>query len=290
MQTAVMRLITAFVCQLCLVPLVQAAQPDPASIPAELGKQESIYRSDDKGYTVDRSLADYVSALSPGFNRDLQLLDSTGRWLDIGAGQGQAVMDYLALASDPSGQSVVRDPSRKAQVVAMSIEDRRTPRWHDMSSKLGQQQMRYLADKRLREYSIDEIGKFQVITDVIGGFSYTDDLSTFMVTVLRLLEVKGTFYTVLQDVQSEVGTNKPYYPDATYLTEMTAADGTPLRVCGWLKQITCVEVTCDLKAGWRPPVEAYSIRKTCESTQVPTTITRQYQAGTPPERRFRVAE
>ena len=34
--------------------------------------------------------------------------------------------------------------------------------------------------KRLREYSPEEIGQFQVITDVMGGFSYTQDLSLFM--------------------------------------------------------------------------------------------------------------
>lgn len=289
MKTAFIRRVAVFVAQLVCVVNVQAASPDAAAIPEQLSKQETIYRSDDTGYTVDRSLADYVSALSPGFNRALQNLGSLDRWLDIGAGQAQAVMDYLAPIYDPS-QYAVRQQVRRAKVVAMSIEDRRTSKWREMSAKLGNQQMRYIANRKLREYSLQEIGRFQLITDVIGGFSYTDDMSTFMETVLALLEVNGTFYTVLQDVQSEAGTNKPFYANAPYLTELRTADDKELRVCGWLKKIACVEVTCDLKADWKPPVEAYAIRKTCEATKVPALVARHYQAGTPPERRFRLVD
>ena len=37
-------------------------------------------------------------------------------------------------------------------------------------------------------------------TDVYGGFSYTEDLSLILETVLSLLDVDGAFYTVVQNV------------------------------------------------------------------------------------------
>ena len=68
------------------------------------------------------------------------------------------------------------------------------------AASLEKGQLEYLFNKRLREYSREELGRFQVITDVIGGFSYTEDLSQFMEKVLTFLEPNGSFFTLLQDV------------------------------------------------------------------------------------------
>ena len=129
-----------------------------------------------------------------------------------------------------------------------------------------------------------ELGQFQLISDVIGGFSYTTTLSMFIERVLSLLEVNGNFYTVLQDVHAEDGSNKPYYEGSGFLTEIARADGSELKVCPWLKSITCVEVTCELKSKWQPPIEVYRIHKTCSDVKVPALSTIFYQAGTPPKR------
>ena len=67
----------------------------------------------------------------------------------------------------------------KARAVAMSIEDRRTEKWRQQAAIFGDDRLRYLFGKRLRDYSREELGKFQIITDVYGGFSYTEDLSQF---------------------------------------------------------------------------------------------------------------
>ena len=135
------------------------------------------------------------------------------------------------------------------------------------------------------------MGQFQVITDVIGGFSYTTDLTIFMEKVLSLLAPGGSFYSVLQDVHSEAGTNQPYYADAPFLTEISNASGAEVKVCSWLKSISCVQVTCELKKGWRPPVEAFQVQKVCnEVGKVPALAPVHYEAGTPPERKFMLKE
>ncbi len=275
------------VAQLLWLQSVHAQAPLNPKIKAEVSKQESIYRSEGdrvpEGYTVDRSLSRYVEALTGDFDRSLARLGPGDRWLDIGAGKGQAILDYFAPNYDLAH---AERRGRKAQVVAMSIEDRRTPEWGFSAASLGANQLRYLHNRRLREYSVEELGRFQIITDVIGGFSYTTDLTLFMQMVLGLLEPGGNFYTVLQDVHSETGANQPYYEDSPFLTEIADSSGAEMKVCSWLKSISCVQVTCEFKKEWRPPLEAFQVQKVCNDVNVPALTPVHYEAGTPPERRF----
>jgi len=258
----------------------------------EVLKQEAIYQSQGEktpdGYVVDRGLLFYTFTLPAEFDHALASLGPTDRWLDVGAGQGQAILDYYTPRYDSMHPAGREQRGKKAQAVAMSIEDRRTPRWNQTASSLEANQIQYLSGKRLREYSLEEMGKFQVITDLLGGFSYTQSLSLFMETVLGFLTLNGNFFTILQDVHSEKGTNRPYYPDARFLTEIKNTDGSEVKVCSWLKRITCVEVTCDLKPGWKPPVEVYRIRKVCNNVTVPALVPNHFEAGTPPERGFQL--
>jgi hypothetical protein len=180
----------------------------------------------------------------------------------------------------------VHRDGRRAQVVAMSIEDRRTNQWYDTAAKLDGRQMQYLFGKRLRDYSNEELGKFQIITDVIGGFSYAQDITLFLQKTLGLLAVNGSFYTVLQDVHWESGSNKPHYPGASFLTEIRNTDGSEMRMCSWLKSIACIETTCQAKGDWTPPIEVYRVKKTCDAVSVPKLVPTQYEAGTPPERKY----
>ncbi|HYH42083.1 MAG TPA: hypothetical protein VD867_08875 [Burkholderiales bacterium] len=269
-----------------------AADPPVAKLDEEMSKQKKIYQTRDpkalEAYTVDRSLSVYANGLASGFAQELTRLGPEDRWLDIGAGEGQAILDYYTPGYDliePEGR---KPRGRKAQAVAISIEDRSTPRWRQVAGDIGINHLQYFSDKPLRDYSVDELGRFQVITDVVGGFSYTDNLTLFMEKVLAFLAPNGSFYTVLQDVRWEDGTNHPHYEGSKFLTEISHPDGSEMKVCSWLKQITCAQVTCESKANWEPPMEAFRVRKTCSEVEVPSLATVQYKAGTPPERRFRL--
>ncbi len=269
-----------------------AAAPVEAQFTEELSKQDQIYKSRGEqrpdGYVIDRSLLSYIYTLPPGFGRALAMLGAKDRWLDIGAGRGQAVLDYFAGKTDAMNADLPVRVEDKAQVVAISIEDRRTPLWQQAASILPSDQMSYLFGRPLREYSPQELGRFQVITDVIGGFSYSLNISLFMEKVLGILDLNGDFYTLLQDVHAGDGTNKPYYAGAPYLTAISNADGAELKVCSWLKSISCVEVTCELRTDWKPYIEKYHIRKICNEIKVPALASMHFEAGTPPERKFQV--
>lgn len=263
---------------------------DDAIVVDEAKKQSEIYRSRGadvpQGYVIDRSLSSYLYALPEGLDRSLAGLGPNDRWLDIGAGEGRAILDYSTSKYDGTLLKAAGPSEKKAKAIAMSIEDRRTNQWHRTAAGLEENQIQYLFGKRLREYSLEELGRFQVITDVMGGFSYTRELSLFMEKVLASLEPGGSFFTLLQDVRTESGTNQPYYENASFLTEIASADGSEVRMCLWLKSISCVEVTCEAKPDWTPPLEVYRIRKTCDDVKVPGLKEVHFQAGTPPERGF----
>ena len=292
MKTPGIRMIVLLILQTLWLGISHSADIASPKIDEEMLKQQEIYKSEGEkrpeGYVINRSLSDYLDALSPGFGRALAKLGPNDRWLDIGAGEGQAILDYYN-RSDVLGNSQTPERSgTKARAVAISIEDRRQPLWYSTAAGLETNQIQYFFNKRMRDYSIDVLGKFQVITDLLGGFSYTDQLSSFTEKVLLLLDLKGSFYTLLQDVKSEGGTNKPYYENSPYLTEIASADGSEVKVCSWLKSITCVEVTCELRTDWKPPVEIYHVHKVCSAVTVPALARISYGAGTPPERRFQL--
>jgi len=255
----------------------------------EITKQEKIYRSRGAdvpgGYVTGRRLSDYLELLPSGFCDALGTLGSSDRWLDIGAGAGQAILDYYAPEDDSAPGKKCAGAGGKVRAVAMSIEDRRTDKWQQRAASLGDDRIRYLSGKRLRHYSGEELGKFQIITDVYGGFSYTEDLSVFIEKVLSLLEIGGVFYTMVQSVHLENGKDKP---STWYLTELVDAAGRDVKVCSWLKKTTCVNVGCDSKSDWDAPTELINIRKGCGDVSVPRVILLKYEAGNPPGRKFQL--
>jgi hypothetical protein len=264
-------------------------EPAEPRIDEEIAKQEKIYqrrRADvPSGYITNRGISDYAELLPTGFCDALGRLGSSDRWLDIGAGSGQAILDYYAPEEGaPSGEKCAR-PGVKARAVAMTIEDLRTDKWRERAASLGDDRLRYLSGKRLRQYSPEELGKFQIITDVFGGFTFTEDLSQFVDKALSLLEVGGGFYTLVPGVHLEDGKDKL---DAWYLTELENAAGRPEKVCSWLKKTSCVQVTCESKSDWKRPTELIKVEKVCSEVSVPRMKLLEFGAGYPPDRRFQL--
>jgi len=274
--------------QLFWLRAVSTQEIPPPKIDQEFSKQEKIYRSQGaavpQGYVIDRGLSGYAESLPTGFCDALSKLGSSDRWLDIGAGEGQAILDYYTPSSN--AQKCVRSGD-KARAVAMSIEDRRTDKWRQQAANLDDGRMRYIFGKRLSNYSSDDLGKFKLITDVFGGFSYTEHLSLFVEKVLSFLEVGGGFFTLVPGVHL---TNAKDKLGILYLTELEDAIGRPEKVCSWLKKATCVQVTCESKRDWKRPTELIHIQKICTDTSVPRMKLVEFEAGYPPTRRFQMEQ
>jgi SAM-dependent methyltransferase len=282
-------LLLAVLLVILLQPRAGGSQDIPQpKLDQELSKQEKIYRSRGAdrpdGYVINRGLAEYAELLPSGFCDTLGRLGSSDRWLDIGAGAAHAILDYHAPEASAPAQKC-RGSAAQARAVAMSIEDRRTDRWRERAASLGDDRLRYLSGKPLRQYSHEELGKFQMITDVFGGFSYTEDLSGFVERVLRVLDTGGEFHTLMPGVRLEHAKDKL---GILYLTELEDAAGRPLKVCSWLKQTTCAQVTCESKSDWKRPTELIKIQKLCSDVAVPRLKLWEFEAGYPPARRFQV--
>ena len=62
----------------------------------EMSRQDAIYRDRDgkinEGYVINRALVAYADALTQEFDRALASLGPEGRWLDVGAGEGHAII------------------------------------------------------------------------------------------------------------------------------------------------------------------------------------------------------
>jgi SAM-dependent methyltransferase len=288
-QTAAARLAVLIVIIQALGPRAGWSQePVKPRINEEFLEQEKIYRSRGadgrRVYTTDRGLSRYSELLPSGFCDALGRLGRSDRWLDIGAGQAQAILDYY-LPEDAAAPAECRRSGPTAGAVAISIEDRRTENWKQQVARLGADRIRYLFGKRLRQYSPEELGTFQIITDVYGGFTYTEDLSQFVDKVLRLLAVGGSFYTLATGVHLEDGQDKL---GTLYLTELEDPFGREVKICSWLKRISCVQVTCETKSELKRPTQLIKIQKVCSDTSVPRMKLVEFEAGYPPERCFQL--
>jgi SAM-dependent methyltransferase len=288
-QTVGARLAVLIIIQVLGLRAGWSQEPAHPGIKKEFLEQEKIYRSRGadgrRVYTTNRGLSRYAELLPSGFCDALGRLGSSERWLDIGAGQAEAIMDYY-LPEDAAAETC-RGSGPRARAVAISIEDRRTDDWKQQTARLGDDRIRYLFGKRLRQYSPEELGKFQIITDVYGGFHYTEDLSQFIDKVLRLLELDGGFYTLATGVRLEDGKEKL---GSLYLTELEDAFGRPVKVCSWLKKISCVQVTCESKSDRDRPTELIKIQKVCNDTSVPRMNLVEFEAGSPPGRCFQLEQ
>ena len=289
-QAAVARLavVIAIVLQTLGLRAVWAQELAEPRLDEEIAKQEKIFqrRGADvpSGYITNRGLSDYAELLPTGFCDALARLGSSDRWLDIGAGTGQAILDYYAPEDGAATGEKCVGYGGKARAVAMSIEERRTDKWRERAASLGHDRIRYLSGKSLRHYSLEELGKFQIITDVFGGFTYTADLSRFVDKALSLLEVGGGFYTLVPGVHLEGGDKLGTW----YLTELENAAGRPEKVCSWLKKTACVQVTCESKSDWKRPTELIKVEKVCSDVSVPRMKLLEFVAGYPPDRRFQL--
>ena len=149
-----LRLVTLLALQLFWVSASQAATADP-SFKDENARQKAIYDSRGEarpeGYVIDRSLLSYNFTLPEEFSGSLADLGAEDRWLDIGAGEGRAVIDYATAKYDVTQpQAATRKRGKKGKAIAISIEDRRTPQWQQaVESFDDEKQIQYFYGKRL---------------------------------------------------------------------------------------------------------------------------------------------
>jgi len=152
-------------------PRSTVVKPPSAPMQKEITEQTRIYQSRGEqvpaDYVTDRSLLSYAITLLPDFDHSLAKLGPADRWLDIGAGQGRAILDYYGERFDAMHAEGREQRGSKARAVALSIEDRRTADWRQTAAILEPGKIEYRFGRRLREYAPDELGRFKLATDCL---------------------------------------------------------------------------------------------------------------------------
>jgi hypothetical protein len=124
-NTAPTRLAVVIVVGLLGLTAAWPQESAPPRLDEEIAKQERIFerRGADvpRGYITDRGLSGYAELLPTGFCDALGRLGSAERWLDIGAGAGQAILDYYAPPDSAAAKEKCAGPGGLARAVAMSI-------------------------------------------------------------------------------------------------------------------------------------------------------------------------
>src|SRR5262245_6402873 len=91
------RLLIVLVCQVFWSGAALSQTSANPKILEQIYRQDAIYHTHGEdtptGYVIDRSLLSYATTLPSGFDRALANLGPSDRWLDIGAGEGRAVLD-----------------------------------------------------------------------------------------------------------------------------------------------------------------------------------------------------
>jgi SAM-dependent methyltransferase len=248
----------------CLAQTADVASPD---LSTEIKKNEAtILRSD---YIHSRTLSrqeSYDDLLDSAFEGAIYRngRNAKDRWLDLGAGEGMALMDYLYTVTG------------FMSVVGITIEsDPRYDAFRAQTVKDYGERFVFYKDKKFEDesYSVQTLGQFAVITDVYGAFSYSDKLSLVMQKIGDLLTEKGEFFSVAEDRKYKI----------------VDPSGHEYKIEDWLNAITCMR--------WIPPSPprkdamsrpAYTIHmvKFCSEVKVPPLKLLDFRDDSPPWRTY----
>lgn len=147
-------------------------------------------------FVTGRTLSEYRQGLHKDFNSSLQALKFNETWIDLGAGKGNAAIDYLK-------EITATHTSANVVLIAYKLD-----RWFNLpkfNNKLS-----VIEGRLFEEIPSVEIPKAKLITDYYGVLSYTRDLSRTLALVFDRLEVGGELYihslnsSTLIDFQNKV--------------------------------------------------------------------------------------
>lgn len=217
-------------------------------------------------YVSSRGLEDYV-LLGSTFAREITQLQPGQWWIDVGAGRGTAIIDYLERDGSAGG------------VVGITVDVPKYDRRDKALTKYGDR-FRYLSGRYLEEYDVpNELPRARVVTDFYGAFAYSPHLDEIVAKSAQMLEVGGHYY-VLNGFDSK-------FQVEHQLTLLTR-EGKSLSLREYFSMVGCMRVEEARDEDWR--TETYALVKECEDVKVPALELVTLRSGTPPRRTYRLAQ
>lgn len=238
------------------------------AIQAELAEHTAVILHTD-GYTTGRWLTNSISpGLKPYFDRkssyetelghefvrDLLRLGAEDHWIDMGAGQLRAIVEYFSIRTEA-----------RAQVTAINyFAPPGYAHWYNRLDEEARSRLRHLEPVDFLELSARQLRKADLISDVYGALSYTPEFGKALQKALKTLKVGGRLYFTSTDTTF-------WDADSQELLDMEE----------FLARVSGVEVR-------KTTPTSFLLTRTSQDVQVPKLKLAGFRTYTPPSRHYHV--
>ena len=209
------------------------------------------------GFEVRRNLDQYKNAFGLRFSAHLNDLVKGDVWIDLGAGSGDALLDFLGAHPNQGVKTVgvawVKPPPSNATYAKAETHFESTGAF------------KFLQGGRLEEIPRAELPQSQVITDLMGPMAYTHDLPLILRLELSLLKDEKSALFITVDSRTSIETPQ----GARTLSE-------------WISSIKGLTVSTSQNHGFT----VLEIHKLEPEPSIPELSLKHLQPGMPPVRVF----
>lgn len=238
-------------------------------------------------FKANRGLQDYANNFnfenSPSFQQTLAHLPKGALWVDMGAGEAKALIEGLQKYPQISKGIAIayKRPDRFSKPADLSMK-----RFEYIEGDYVENMER---EGRLGHFN----SRIDLITDVYGPFSYSEDLVSVMQTYLNLLKVDGVLlfnFMSARNFDPNIFRNSPPQDQMNIINEV---DSQPANLIRWLRTIPGIEVQENHREltflGYKENSFSVKIRKLKDNIVVPQSLRLlMYKPGSPPTRSFHV--
>jgi len=254
---------------------------DDAAILAKRVELQDIIANN--AFYHSRDLGEYRRIVGGRFQERLGALRPDQHWIDMGAGDAVAIREYYkglqgtkgarttALAySEPLDDTV--EITTSAGRTVQGVEPFRGPKYEAFQQFASETpEFRPMFGKMLDEYSLDEIGKADLVTDVMGPLSYAERMDGVFAKYADITNVGGEIHTHIPHQTFIVDAAGKQVPIAEFAREWI----------GQSRGLELVEVGDAGAEGTR-----IVVRKVGEDVRVPELTLKALGAGKPPIREY----
>jgi hypothetical protein len=147
---------------------------------AEVLPAERDKTNNSDSYIQNRGLSDYRQILGSDFSKFLGSLTKNDLWLDSGAGNAIAMIDYLSIGGPARSLAIdAREPQNSVTLAAL---------------KKFPQQFTYQSGRYVQDYGPNELPSCKLITDVFGAVTYSSEVDVVFNRLLNALVEGGKLY------------------------------------------------------------------------------------------------